>query len=112
VTHCSGLPQRAADGASPRLIDVHHHVFPPDFVETLDGFNPQARTMFSAWPWTPQRSLALEGYPLNAPEDSDAGHFRGPRSMYDAHGFEPIEVRDRDTVVRLPVISARSSEEG
>jgi GNAT superfamily N-acetyltransferase len=49
----------------------------------------------------------IEGYPLNAPEDSDAGHFRGPRSMYDAHGFKPIEVRERDTVVRLPVISAR-----
>ena len=51
----------------------------------------------------------IEGYPRNAPEQSDAGHFRGPRSMYDAHGFEPIEVRERDTVVRRPVAPARSS---
>ena len=51
----------------------------------------------------------IEGYPDNAPEGSDAGHFRGARSMYDARGFEPIEVRERDTVVRLAVVSARSS---
>lgn len=49
----------------------------------------------------------IEGYPHNAPEDGDAGHFRGPRSMYDARGFEPIEVREHDTVVRLPVSSKR-----
>jgi len=50
----------------------------------------------------PARGAAwIEGYPLNTPEGSDAGHFRGPRSMYDARGFEPIEVRERDTVVRL-----------
>ena len=51
----------------------------------------------------------VEAYPDNEPQKSDAGHFRGPRSMYDAHGFEPIEVRARDTVVRLAVVSARSS---
>jgi GNAT superfamily N-acetyltransferase len=45
----------------------------------------------------------VEGYPHNRPEKGDAGHFRGPRSMYDARGFEPIEVRERDTVVRRPV---------
>ena len=44
----------------------------------------------------------IEGYPHNTPEDNDAGHFRGPRSMYDARGFEPIEVRERDTVMRRP----------
>ncbi len=51
----------------------------------------------------------VEGYPHNAPEKGDAGRFRGPRSMYDARGFEPIEVREHDTVMRLSVISARSS---
>ena len=51
----------------------------------------------------------IEGYPDNAPEQIDAGHFRGARSMYDARGFEPIEVRERDTVMRLAVVSARSS---
>jgi GNAT superfamily N-acetyltransferase len=45
----------------------------------------------------------VEGYPHNEPEDSDAGHFRGTRSMYDARGFKPIEVRERDTVMRRPV---------
>jgi len=43
----------------------------------------------------------IEAYPLNKPEESDAGHFRGPRSMYDARGFDPIKMRERDTVVRL-----------
>jgi len=45
----------------------------------------------------------VEAYPHNKPEGSDAGHFRGPRSMYDARGFTSIEVRDRDTVMRLSV---------
>src|SRR6185369_4964636 len=44
----------------------------------------------------------IEGYPYNQPDASDAGHFRGPRSMYDARGFQPIEVRERDTIVRRP----------
>ncbi len=42
----------------------------------------------------------IEGYPHNNPEPGDAGHFRGPRSMYEARGFRPIEVRERDTVMR------------
>lgn len=45
----------------------------------------------------------VEAYPRNQPEEGDAGHFCGPRSMYDARGFEPVEVRERDTVVRRPV---------
>ena len=46
---------------------------------------------------------SIEGYPLNEPEGSDAGHFRGPRPMYEARGFMPIEARARDTVLRRPV---------
>jgi GNAT superfamily N-acetyltransferase len=42
----------------------------------------------------------VEAYPYNEPERSDAGHFRGPRSMYESRGFRPIEVRERDTVMR------------
>jgi GNAT superfamily N-acetyltransferase len=42
----------------------------------------------------------IEGYPHNAPEGADAGHFRGPRHLYDTRGFEPIERRENDTVVR------------
>ena len=45
----------------------------------------------------------IEAYPHNEPEESDARHFRGPRSMYDARGFEPIQVREHDSVVRRPV---------
>jgi GNAT superfamily N-acetyltransferase len=42
----------------------------------------------------------IEGYPRNEPKDGDAGHFRGPRSMYEARGFQPIEVREDYTVMR------------
>ena len=56
----------------------------------------------------PARGAAwIEAYPRNAPDGNDAGHFRGPRSMYDARGFLPIEVRQRDTVVRLPASRLR-----
>jgi prepilin-type processing-associated H-X9-DG protein len=52
----------------------------------------------------PQRGAEwIEGYPHNAPEQNDAGHFRGPRSMYEARGFRPVAVRERYTVMRLPV---------
>jgi GNAT superfamily N-acetyltransferase len=56
----------------------------------------------------PARGAAwVEAYPHNNPEASDAAHFRGPRSMYDARGFVPIQVREHDTVVRLPAAAAR-----
>ena len=46
----------------------------------------------------------VEGYPRTEPEDNDAGHFRGPKAMYDAKGFETVKVRERDTVMRRQVI--------
>jgi GNAT superfamily N-acetyltransferase len=46
----------------------------------------------------------IEGYPHNEPEANDAGHFRGPRSMYEARGFRVIESRGRYAVVRLKVV--------
>jgi len=45
----------------------------------------------------------IEGYPHNTP-DGDAGHFRGPRHLYDDRGFEPVEQRDNDTVMRRAVM--------
>jgi GNAT superfamily N-acetyltransferase len=42
----------------------------------------------------------IEGYPHNEPREGDAGHFRGPRSMYEARGFTPVEVQERYTVMR------------
>jgi GNAT superfamily N-acetyltransferase len=42
----------------------------------------------------------IEGYPHNDPEASDAGHFRGPRSMYEARGFRAVQRLERYTVMR------------
>ena len=50
----------------------------------------------------PQRGARwVEAYPLKDIPPGDAGHFRGPRSLYDARGFEPVAERDRHVVVRL-----------
>lgn len=48
-------------------------------------------------------ALWIEGYPRNKPESKDEAHFRGPRSMYTKRGFQPVVVRERDTVMRLQV---------
>jgi GNAT superfamily N-acetyltransferase len=45
----------------------------------------------------------IEGYPRNEPEKTDAAHFRGPYIMYTKRGFQPVVVRERDTVMRLQV---------
>lgn len=52
----------------------------------------------------PARGVSwIEGYPFSdATRDDTAHYFRGPRSMYEARGFEPVEVRERDTVMRRP----------
>jgi len=42
----------------------------------------------------------IEGCPHNQPMANDAGRFRGPRSMYEARGFRPVEVMERYTVMR------------
>lgn len=49
----------------------------------------------------------VEGYPRNGPQDGDAHQFRGPRSMYEARGFQAIMKRERDTVMRLKISPAR-----
>lgn len=46
----------------------------------------------------------VEGYPYNDPQDDDAGHFRGPRQIYDARGFQPAQEREKDTVMRRPAV--------
>ncbi|MFW9888940.1 MAG: GNAT family N-acetyltransferase [Candidatus Thorarchaeota archaeon] len=48
-------------------------------------------------------ALWIEGYPRNKPESNDGAHFRGPRSMYTKRGFQPVVVREHDTVMRLQV---------
>lgn len=54
----------------------------------------------------------VEGYPHNEPEGGDPGHFRGPRSMYDARGFDAVETRELETVMRLPVSGVRDETSG
>jgi GNAT superfamily N-acetyltransferase len=49
----------------------------------------------------PGRGAAwVEAYPANGEGRQDAGNFRGPRSLYEANGFEEIERRERYTVMR------------
>ena len=43
----------------------------------------------------------IEAYPPTEAREGDAANFRGPQSMYEAHGFEPVERRGRNTVMRL-----------
>jgi GNAT superfamily N-acetyltransferase len=45
----------------------------------------------------------VEGYPNNDPEQTDASHFRGPRSLFDDRGFEEVERLERYTVMRRSV---------
>jgi len=89
------------DGPDPTLvIGVSCFVIAPPFRRhgvasaLLDRVIADAAARGAAW---------IEGYPRNKSDESDAGHFRGPRSVYDARGFKPIEVRERDTVMRLAV---------
>ncbi len=90
-----------ASGPEPRfVIGVSCFVIAPPFrrhgvaSSLLDRVIENASARGASW---------IEGYPHNAPEPSDAGHFRGARSMYETRGFQPIEVRERDTVMRRPV---------
>src|SRR5262249_32466834 len=83
----------------PSVIGVSCFVIAPPFRRhgvastLLDRVIADASVRGAAW---------IEGYTRNTPEAGDAGHFRGPRSMYDVRGFVPIQVRERDTVVRRP----------
>src|SRR5215831_20780523 len=51
------VAQRAAKSTRPGLIDVHHHVFPPDFVKsTLATYIPQNKALVTEW--TPEKAIA------------------------------------------------------
>ena len=52
----------------------------------------------------PARGAAwIEAYPHHTPEDGDAGHFRGPRSMFEVRGFVHAADAERHAVLRLRV---------
>jgi len=48
-------------------------------------------------------AMWVEAYPFNETGEADSANFRGPMSMFLERGFEVVEVRERDTVVRKPV---------
>jgi GNAT superfamily N-acetyltransferase len=83
----------------PSVIGVSCFVIAPPFRRhriasaLLDRVIADASARGASW---------IEGYPHNEPRAGDAGHFRGTRSMYDARGFNPVEVLERYTVVRRP----------
>jgi GNAT superfamily N-acetyltransferase len=88
-------------GPAPRsVIGVSCFVIAPPFrrhgvaAALLDRVIADAAVRGAAW---------IEGYPHNEPKANDAAHFRGPRSMYEARGFQPIEVREQYTVMRRSV---------
>jgi GNAT superfamily N-acetyltransferase len=45
----------------------------------------------------------IEAYPSTKTQDSDAANFRGPRALFEARQFLPVEERERYTVMRRPV---------
>jgi len=89
-------------GPEPRsAIGVSCYVIAPPFRRhgvasaLLDRVIADARTRRASW---------IEAFPHNKPEASDAGHFRGARSMYEACGFQPVEVREQYTVMRRSAV--------
>ena len=94
---------RLVDGAGPEprcVIGVSCFVVAPPFRRhrvasaLLDRAITDAPGRGASW---------IEGYPHNEPKASDSGHFRGPRSMFEARGFRPVEVREHYTVLRRSV---------
>ena len=89
------------DGPDPRsVIGVSCFVIAPPFRRhgvasaLLDRAIADGSARGAAW---------IEGYPHNKPDESAAGHFRGPRSMYDVRGFQPVEMQEHYTVMRRRV---------
>ncbi len=89
-------------GPEPRsVIGVSCFVIAPPFrrhgvaSSLLDRVIADASTRGASW---------IEGYPHNKPGTGDPGHFRCPRSMYEARGFQPVEVLDHYTVMRRPAV--------
>jgi GNAT superfamily N-acetyltransferase len=97
-----GLYRRVdVDGPAPQsVVGVSCFVIAPPFrrhgvaLALLDRVVADAAGRGASW---------IEGYPHNEPKANDAAHFRGPRSMFEARGFRPIETREHYTVMRRSV---------
>jgi len=91
------------DGAQPAdddVVGISCFVIAPPYrrhglaAKLLERVLADARGRGATW---------VEAYPFKGEREGDAAHFRGPRSMFDADGFEQVEERERDTVVRRRV---------
>lgn len=98
---CGLFSNVGVGGPDPRsVIGVSCFVIAPPFrrhgvaASLLDRVIADAGDRGASW---------IEGYPHNEPTANDAGHFRGPRSMYETRGFLTVEVLERYTVMRRPV---------
>jgi GNAT superfamily N-acetyltransferase len=92
------------EGPAPRsVIGVSCFVVAPPYrrhgvaAALLDRVIADAPSRGAAW---------IEAYPHSKPEEGDAGHFRGARSMYEARGFLEVEQKERCTVMRRPATLA------
>jgi GNAT superfamily N-acetyltransferase len=103
ISHTS--PTNARGGSTPHFvptIGVSCFIIAPPFrrhgvaAALLDRVIEDASARGASW---------IEAYPHNEPKPNDAAHFRGPRSMYAARGFQPVEVREDYTVMRRRAVS-------
>lgn len=105
-----GLFQLVGAGgpAPPSVIGVSCFVIAPPFRRhgiasaLLDRVIADAPARGASW---------IEGYPHNEPEASDAGHFRGPRSMYESRGFGLVERLERYSVMRRQALDGASKKQ-
>ena len=93
-------PGTDADPPGTEVVGISCFIIAPPYrrhglaAALLDRVLADAADRGAAW---------IEAYPFTEVQDGDGGNFRGPRSMYDARGFEPVRTRARDTVVRRAV---------
>ena len=93
---------RMDDGTDADVVGVTCFVIAPPYRqhgvagELLDRVLADAGSRGVAW---------VEAYPFREGPADGGANFRGPRSMYDERGFEPVEERERYTVMRKAVTS-------
>jgi len=93
-------PGEAADPPGTEVVGISCFIIAPPYrrhglaAALLDRVLADASERGAGW---------VEAYPFTEDQEDDGGNFRGPRSMYDERGFEPVRTRARDTVVRRAV---------
>lgn len=51
-----------------------------------------------------RNATCIEAYPLNSPAASDAANHRGRRSLFETHGFNVVQEREHDSIMRRHVV--------